>query len=75
MGTKYRIKEAGGWTYPPTGKYYPEWSVDALADWNKDDIEHCLATGLIERVTTADTRELTQQPDQPAQGTPTHKEK
>ena len=46
----YRICEAGGWTYPPTGTYYPEGAEDTLTDWNKDDIQSALLTGLIVKI-------------------------
>ena len=46
----YQIREAGGWTYPPTGTYYPEGAEDALADWDKADIQSALLTGLVVKI-------------------------
>ncbi len=43
----YRIQEAGGFRYPPTGRIYAEHETDPLQDWHKDDIKAALSTGLI----------------------------
>lgn len=43
----YRIREAGGFRYPPTGRIYSEHETDPLADWHKDDIKAALLSGLI----------------------------
>ena len=40
--TLYRAKET--FIYPPTGRVYPEHTIDTLTDWHPDDIKAALVS-------------------------------